>query len=66
MAQMKTTAVASRLSFNLVSATLGNDNYSYAFDAIGNRETSSEAGTALAYATNNLNQYTEICSAELF
>ena len=48
----------------LVSATLGNDNYSYAFDAIGNRETSSEAGTALAYATNNLNQYTEIASSE--
>ena len=44
----------------LVSATLGNDNYSYAFDAIGNRETSSEAGTALAYATSNLNQYTGI------
>ena len=44
----------------LVSATLGNDNYSYAFDAIGNRATSSEAGTALAYATNNLNQYTSI------
>ena len=48
----------------LVSATLGNDNYSYAFDAIGNRETSSEAGTALTYTANNLNQYTEICSAE--
>ena len=44
----------------LVSATLGNDNYSYGFDAIGNRATSSEAGTALAYATNNLNQYTSI------
>ena len=64
MAQMKTTAVASRLSFNLVSATLGNDNYSYGFDAIGNRVTSSEAGTALTYTANNLNQYTEICSAE--
>lgn len=48
----------------LVSATLGNDNYSYAFDAIGNRETSSESGTALAYAANNLNQYTEIASSE--
>ena len=33
-------------------------------DAIGNRETSSEAGTALAYAANNLNQYTEIASSE--
>ena len=48
----------------LTSATLGNANYAYAFDNIGNRETSSEAGTALAYTANNLNQYTEICSAE--
>ena len=48
----------------LVSATLGNDNYSYAFDAIGNRATSSEAGTELAYAANNLNQYTGIASSE--
>ncbi len=48
----------------LVSATFANANYAYAFDNIGNRETSTEAGATLAYTANNLNQYTEICSAE--
>ena len=48
----------------LTSATLGNANYAYAFDNIGNRETSSETGTALAYTANNLNQYTEVLSSE--
>ena len=48
----------------LTSATLGNANYAYAFDNIGNRETSSEAGTTLAYTANNLNQYTEILPSE--
>ena len=47
----------------LTSATLGNANYAYAFDNIGNRETSSEAGTALAYTANNLNQYTSIAQS---
>ena len=47
----------------LTSATLGNANYAYAFDNIGNRETSSEAGTTLAYTANNLNQYTSIAQS---
>ena len=34
--------------------------YSYAFDDIGNRESSSERGTNSVYAANNLNQYTAI------
>ena len=48
----------------LTSATLGNANYAYAFDNIGNRETSSEAGTTLAYTANNLNQYAEVLPSE--
>ena len=44
----------------LTSATLGNDEYAYAFDNIGNRNTASETGSALAYSTNNLNQYASI------
>ena len=48
----------------ITTATLGNDNYAYAFDHIGNRATEAVAGTENAYATNSLNQYTEICSAE--
>ena len=44
----------------LTSATLGNDEYAYAFDNIGNRNTASETGAALAYSTNNLNQYASI------
>ncbi|MBR5622383.1 MAG: hypothetical protein IKW49_04260 [Opitutales bacterium] len=51
----------------LVSAasdTDANYNYAYAFDHIGNRATEAVAGTENAYATNSLNQYTEICSAE--
>ena len=48
----------------LTSATLGNANYAYAFDNIGNSETSSETGTALAYTANNLNQYAEVLPSE--
>ena len=44
----------------LTSATLGNDEYAYAFDNIGNRASSAEAGTQSAYSTNNLNQYASI------
>ena len=53
----------------LTSATLGSDNYAYAFDHIGNR-----AAEALAiansesrisnYSANNLNQYTDISTRE--
>ena len=34
--------------------------YSYAFDDIGNRETSSERGTNSVYTANQLNQYTAV------
>ena len=34
--------------------------YSYVFDDIGNRETSSERGTNSVYAANQLNQYTAV------
>ncbi|MCR5183091.1 MAG: hypothetical protein K6B46_00110, partial [Opitutales bacterium] len=44
----------------LVSATLGNDSYAYAFDNVGNRQTATEAGTSSAYSVNNLNQYQAI------
>ncbi|MBQ6705277.1 MAG: hypothetical protein IJN19_04685 [Opitutales bacterium] len=48
----------------LVSATLGNANYAYAFDNIGNRATETVAGTQSSYSTNNLNQYTGISLRE--
>ncbi|MBQ8722783.1 MAG: RHS repeat protein, partial [Opitutales bacterium] len=44
----------------LTSATLGSDNYAYAFDHIGNRNTASESGTQSSYSANALNQYTGI------
>ncbi|MBQ8722756.1 MAG: RHS repeat protein, partial [Opitutales bacterium] len=49
----------------LVSATLGTDNYAYAFDNIGNRATATVAianseSQVSNYSTNNLNQYTGI------
>lgn len=48
----------------LTSATLGSDNYAYAFDNIGNRSTASEAGTQSSYTTNNLNQYDSISAGD--
>ena len=42
----------------LTSATLGSDEYAYAFDYIGNRGAATEAGIQFVYTTNNLNQYT--------
>ncbi len=44
----------------LTSATLGNDNYAYSFDNIGNRITAEELADEIAYSANNLNQYTAI------
>lgn len=49
----------------LTSATLGSDNYAYAFDNIGNRATATVAianseSQVSNYSTNNLNQYTGI------
>ena len=44
----------------LTSATLGNDNYAYNFDNIGNRITAEELADEIAYSANNLNQYTAI------
>ena len=48
----------------LTSATLGSDNYAYAFDHIGNRNTASESGTQSSYSANTLNQYTDISTRE--
>ena len=45
---------------NAVSAVDANYRYSYRYDPIGNRETSSERGTNTTYAANELNQYTQI------
>ena len=45
---------------NAVAAVDSDYRYSYAFDDIGNRETSSERGTNSVYAANQLNQYTAI------
>ena len=45
---------------NAVAAIDADYRYSYAFDDIGNRETSSERGTNSVYTANNLNQYTSV------
>ena len=45
---------------NAVASVDSDYRYSYAFDEIGNRETSSERGTNSVYAANNLNQYTAV------
>lgn len=44
----------------LMSASLGNENFAYDFDEIGNRETASEAGTETTYSANALNQYSAV------
>jgi RHS repeat-associated protein len=38
--------------------------YSYAYDPIGNRVSSSEAGVSRGYTTNSLNQYTSVMEGE--
>ncbi|MBP3302923.1 MAG: RHS repeat-associated core domain-containing protein [Opitutales bacterium] len=53
----------------LTSATLGSDNYAYAFDHIGNRATEAIAianseSQISNYSANNLNQYTDISLGE--
>ncbi|MBQ8445063.1 MAG: RHS repeat protein, partial [Opitutales bacterium] len=53
----------------LTSATLGSDNYAYAFDHIGNRATEAIAianseSQVSNYSANNLNQYTGISTEE--
>ena len=45
---------------NAVAAIDADYRYSYAFDDIGNRETSSERGTNSVYTANQLNQYTAV------
>ncbi len=47
----------------LVSASSTNNVYSYVYDDIGNRITSSENGESKAYVANNLNQYSSITDA---
>lgn len=44
----------------LTGATLGTAPYGYSYDNIGNRKTAQELAEELAYATNELNQYTGI------
>ena len=47
----------------LMNATAAVDSayrYTYDFDDIGNRKTSSERGTEMSYSANQLNQYTSI------
>ena len=53
----------------LTSATLGSDNYAYAFDHLGNRATEAIAiangeSQISNYTANNLNQYTDISLGE--
>ena len=43
---------------NAVAVVDSDYRYDYAFDEIGNRESSTERGTNTTYAANNLNQYT--------
>ena len=50
---------------NAVAAIDADYRYSYAFDDIGNRETSFERGTNSVYTANQLNQYTEIFDSAL-
>jgi RHS repeat-associated protein len=50
---------------NAVAAVDSNYRYTYDFDDIGNRKTSSERGTNSVYAANQLNQYTEISDSAL-
>ena len=45
---------------NAVAAVDAAYRYAYDFDAIGNRETSSERGTHSVYTANSLNQYTAV------
>ena len=45
---------------NAIATVVSDYRYAYDFDDIGNRETSSERGTNVAYAANSLNQYTAI------
>ena len=45
---------------NAVAVVDSDYRYAYNFDAIGNRETSSERGTNSVYTANNLNQYNAV------
>ena len=45
---------------NAVASVDSDYRYAYAFDDIGNRESSSERGTNSVYTANNLNQYTAV------
>jgi RHS repeat-associated protein len=44
----------------LTSAALGTNDYAYAFDPIGNRQTAEEPDFSATYGANSLNQYTNI------
>ena len=47
---------------NAIAAVDANYRYSYQYDPIGNRESSSERGTNTTYAANELSQYTQIAA----
>ena len=47
----------------LISATLGTDNFNYNFDNLGNRVSSTEKTETLNYTVNLLNQYSSISSS---
>ena len=49
----------------LTAATLGAAPYGYSYDNIGNRKTAREPAEELAYAANELNQYTRIANSTL-
>ncbi len=44
----------------VISALIGTNDYSYAFDTIGNRTQSSITNNVMLYLANNLNQYTQV------
>jgi RHS repeat-associated protein len=48
------------LRSELTSAAIGTNDYAYAFDPIGNRQTAEEPDFSATYSANNLNQYTVI------
>ena len=44
--------------------SMGRNEFSYAFDTIGNRNTAQEAGAERTYSVNDLNQYTSVTLGE--
>ncbi|MGI5870397.1 MAG: RHS repeat-associated core domain-containing protein, partial [Kiritimatiellia bacterium] len=61
---MDSTSVARDYLYNarseVVAASIGTNEYGYAFDTIGNRRTATENDAATIYSANSLNQYTQV------